>query len=182
MSNQIEQIRAEIKRRNLANYCGTAEQYEEELFAILDTIEAEKKEHPVPADVQEAADKAAEKAAYKHYPNSPSSGQFGTGDYQPEEDNSLDREVFVKGFKAGLAYERERLASCPTIKGWMARDGYGSLAFSNMKPSRIKLWKLWKVSSDTPAVVLPSTLSPSLRWEDEPREVELLIIIKEEGK
>lgn len=63
----------------------------------------------VPADVQEAADKAAEKAAYKHYPNSPSSGQFGTGDYQPEEDNSLDREVFVKGFKAGIAYERERL-------------------------------------------------------------------------
>lgn len=34
----IETIRAEIKRRNLANYCGTAEQYEEELFAILDTL------------------------------------------------------------------------------------------------------------------------------------------------
>ena len=54
MSNQIEQIRAEVERRNLANYCGTAEQYEEELFAILDTIEAEEKEHPVPDDVQEA--------------------------------------------------------------------------------------------------------------------------------
>lgn len=33
-----DQIRAEIERRNLANYCGTAEQYEEELFAILDTL------------------------------------------------------------------------------------------------------------------------------------------------
>lgn len=36
--NIKETIRAEIERRNLANYCGTAEQYEEEFFAILDTI------------------------------------------------------------------------------------------------------------------------------------------------
>lgn len=34
-----ETIRTEIERRNLANYCGTAEQYEEELFAILDSIQ-----------------------------------------------------------------------------------------------------------------------------------------------
>ena len=37
--NTIDKIRAEIERRNLANYCGTAEQYEEELFSILDTLE-----------------------------------------------------------------------------------------------------------------------------------------------
>lgn len=47
----IEKIRAEIERRNLANYCGTAEQYEEELFAILDTLP----EQPVEG-LEEAAD------------------------------------------------------------------------------------------------------------------------------
>ena len=86
MSNQIEQIRAEIERRNLANYCGTAEQYEEELFAILDTIEAEKKEHPVPADVQEAA---------KAYSASVSNGH-----------HFRDLET---GYAAGMLAERERL-------------------------------------------------------------------------
>ena len=86
MSNQIEQIRAEIGRRNLANYCGTAEQYEEELFAILDTIEAEEKAHPVPSDVQEAAEKAA-----LHY------------------DMGTDGVAYQDGYKDGMLAERERL-------------------------------------------------------------------------
>ena len=77
---------------------------------------------------------------------------------------------------------REELRSCPAIKGWIARDGHGSLVFSREKPSRLEWcgWKLWRISRGTPAVVLPNAQFPSLRWEDEPREVE--IIIKEVEK
>ena len=58
MSNIKELIRREIERRNLANYCGTAEQYEEELFAFLDTLLDE----PVTDchDLKEAAEKYAD--------------------------------------------------------------------------------------------------------------------------
>lgn len=58
--NTIDKIRAEIERRNLANYCGTAEQYEEELFAILDTLE-----EPVSEDLEDCLElnEAAEKFA-----------------------------------------------------------------------------------------------------------------------
>lgn len=67
-----------------------------------------------------------------------------------------------------------------TIKGWVARDGHGALVFSNEKPSRLEWcgWKLWKISRGTPAVVLPNTFLPSLRWEDEPIEVEIIIKTK----
>ena len=72
---------------------------------------------------------AANIASYKYYPDSPSTGQFGTGDYQPEEDNSMDREVFVKGFKEGIAWERERLMkelrNSTIEEGYMARDEKG---------------------------------------------------------
>lgn len=95
MSNQIEQIRAEIERRNLANYCGTAEQYEEELFAILDTIEAEEKEHPIPSDIQE------DKAAMDHYLNLPNSSYGEGGNLLPRSINDA--------FKAGAEWQRERL-------------------------------------------------------------------------
>ena len=64
-----------------------------------------------------------------------------------------------------------------TIKGWVARDGHGALVFSNEKPSRLEWcgWKLWKISRGTPAVVLPNTFLPSLRWEDEPIPVRVII-------
>lgn len=161
MSNQIEQIRAEIERRNLANYCGTAEQYEEELFAILDTIEAEEKEHPIPSDVQEAADEAAEMAARRAYPY-----EGGTkGDIC-----EASIPIFCKGFKAGVAWERERLASCPTIKGWVARDATGDAYFyPYFRPTRDK--SCWFGMT---GVFLKGDLFPSLRWEDEPKEVEII--------
>ena len=89
MSNQVEQIRAEVERRNLANYCGTAEQYEEELFAILDTIEAEEKEHPIPEDIQEAADK------YIGHPY--------------EVDEGVEVSMRREAYAAGILAERERL-------------------------------------------------------------------------
>ena len=87
------------------------------------------------------------------------------------------KEKFRHFYAAGMLAERERLASFPTIKGWVARDGHGSLVFSNEKPSRLEWcgWKLWKISRDTPAVVLPNSLFPALRWEDEPKPVRVII-------
>ena len=84
-------------------------------------------------------------------------------------------------FADGMLAERERLASCPTIKGWVARDGHGSLVFSNEKPSRVVWcgWNLWKVSRGTPAVVLPNSIYSALRWEDEPIEVEIIVKTKQ---
>lgn len=76
-----------------------------------------------------------------------------------------------------LEYIEQQPAPASTIKGWIARDGHGSLVFSNEKPSRLEWcgWKLWKISRDTPAVVLPNTFLPSLRWEDEPKPVRVII-------
>lgn len=37
-----DRLKAEIERRNLTNYCGTAEQYEEELFAIIGSLQQER--------------------------------------------------------------------------------------------------------------------------------------------
>lgn len=84
-----------------------------------------------------------------------------------------------------LEYIEQQHADAATIKGWIARDGHGSLVFSNEKPSRLEWcgWKLWKISRGTPAVVLPNSLFPSLRWEDEPKPVRVIFEeIKEVGK
>lgn len=112
---------------------------------------------PIPSDVQEAADK------YIGHPYEVAEGV----------EVSMRREAYA----AGMLAERERMASCPTIKGWVARDGHGALVFSNEKPSRVVWcgWNLWKVSRGTPAVVLPNSLLPSLRWEDEPKPVRVII-------
>lgn len=100
-----------------------------------------------------------------------------------------DYDEYADGIGVGLASalriidEVEKEHPTPaedTIKGWVARDGHGALVFSNEKPSRLEWcgWKLWKISRGTPAVVLPNTFLPSLRWEDEPIEVEIIIKTK----
>ena len=90
---------------------------------------------------------------------------------------------FVNSLRADLtATTAENTEAAPgaplaTIKGWIGRDGHGSLVFSNEKPSRLEWcgWKLWKISRGTPAVVLPNTIFPALRWEDEPKPVRVII-------
>ena len=123
---------------------------------------------PVPADIEREMQEIAELAPCCDFCHSA---------------DILDRQEWCKEkfrhfYAAGMLAERERLASCPTIKVWMARDGHGSLAFSSKKPSRLELWKLWKVASETPAIFLPNTLFPDLRWEAEPREVEIMVKLK----
>ena len=83
---------------------------------------------------------------------------------------------FVRSLRAELAAQAQP-APADTFKGWVARDGHGSLVFSNEKPSRLEWcgWKLWKVSRGTPAVVLPNSIYSALRWEDEPIEVEIIV-------
>lgn len=164
---------------------------------------------PVPTDVQGAVDKAARDYATFALRNRigiPPDEAFKAGiayererqekeaAYFPEYDSIVNKVFGAGNLESWELDEAKRLvslakaellkdlASGPTIKGWISRDGHGSLVFSNEKPSRLEWcgWKLWKISRDTPAVVLPNSLFPSLRWEDEPREIE--IIIKEVGK
>lgn len=150
MSKQIEQIRAEIERD------------------MLDQVTR------APYDVPEEAKKYADEQLAGHNRELAESGH--TRHFKMGYVCFAGYEIEA-AFAAGMLAERERMASCPTIKGWVARDGHGALVFSNEKPSRLEWcgWKLWKISRGTPAVVLPNTFLPSLRWEDEPREVEIIV-------
>lgn len=77
-------------------------------------------------------------------------------------------------FAEGMLAERERMASCPTIKGWVARDEKGD----------VYLYPYYRPTRDTSCwfglmgFFLKGDPFPSLRWEDEPIEVEQLIIRK----
>ena len=57
---------------------------------------------PVSEELEEAADKYAEES----YPDEPSSGQFGTGDYDLYVDMSVQREVAKEDFKAGAKWQK----------------------------------------------------------------------------
>lgn len=69
-----------------------------------------------------------------------------------------------------------------TIEGWVARDKRGYIFLSYGKPRRTtnSSCNFW-VRREGETYELPNTLFPSLRWEDEPIEVELPIIIKKEN-
>ena len=178
MSTFIEEIRAGVKRlidQNAENPKGNeaeSDVYEYALCDVLSIIDEVEKEHPVPADIEREMKEAAE--------NAPCCDFCHESDIRDREE--WCKEKFGHFYAAGMLAEREQLASLPTIKGYVARDGHGSLEFSSEKPSRLEWcgWKLWKITRGTPVVVLPNTLFPDLRWEDEPREVE--IIIKEVEK
>ena len=59
----------------------------------------------VPSDLDEAAGKYAN----REYPNEPSCGQWGTGDYEPPVDMEYPREIAKDSFKAGAEWMAERL-------------------------------------------------------------------------
>ncbi len=114
----------------------------------------------------EDEDEAAEMAARRAYPY-----EGGTkGDIC-----EASIPIFCKGFKAGIAYERERLSSCPTIKGWVAREPYGEIVVFSDKPTHDDEGWIGPVLA-----YRGEDEFPDLRWGDEPREVELPIIIKKE--
>ena len=149
MSKQIEQIRAEVERRISKNTFGAKLELID-ILAWLDQLPAQ----PIPSDVQKAADK------YIGYP--------------PEVDEGVSTSLRRDAYAAGMLAERERLASCPTIKGWVARDGNGdAYLYPYYRPTRDK--RMWFGMT---GFFLKCDPFPSLRWEDEPIEVELPIIRK----
>ena len=82
----------------------------------------------------------------------------------------------------------------PKIKGWVARDGepkFGKLLLFGAKPirgaKRDNTELNWVLSKNIPANfnvwALPNEMFSELKWEDEPIEVELsIILIKNEEK
>ena len=82
--------------------------------------------------------------------------------------------------------DRKELASCPTIKGWVARDSspvnaqdlnIGKLKIWPKVPYRNKVGLFWMPNfpQDFAIMMLPSDLIPDLRWEDEPIPVRVII-------
>ena len=61
----------------------------------------------------------------------------------------------------------------PAIKGWVARDKCGELYFFKEKPIRGE--KMWNTEDFCAFMPFPQGNLPALRWEDEPREVEIII-------
>lgn len=59
--------------------------------------------------ITEELEEAANKYAVESYPDEPSIGQFGTGDYEPYVDMSGQRECAVEDFKAGVEWQREQM-------------------------------------------------------------------------
>ena len=90
------------------------------------------------------------------------------------------KEKFHHFFAAGMLAERERLASGPTIKGWVARDENGQLWLYGQRPFRNG--RVWTTRNGCYFIrignTLFNTLLPSLRWEDDPREVEIIVKLK----
>lgn len=69
-------------------------------------------------------DKVAEEYANKEFPDEPSCGQFGTGDYEPPVDRSFLREIAKDSFKAGA--------------GCMAGQGYTKEGIA--RPDDCEIW------------------------------------------
>ena len=111
----------------------------------------------VPADVQEAANQ------YIGYP--------------PEVDEGVSTSLRRQAFADGMLDERERLASCPAIKGWVARDENGQLWLYGQRPFRNET--VWTTSNGRYFLRIDNTLFHSLRWEDEPIEVEIIVKTKQ---
>lgn len=56
-------------------------------------------------------DEVAEKYANKEFPDEPSCGQWGTGDYEPPVDMEYPREIAKNAFKDGAEWHKEQMMS-----------------------------------------------------------------------
>lgn len=109
----------------------------------------------------EIYDKAYEKYPVKMAPDDDTMGFTST------DVNEAARMAYIEAYK--------EISALPTIKGWVARDMNGNITLYENKPFRDgEIWRgcSWKSS------MIYDILLPGIKWEDEPIEVELLIIRK----
>ena len=68
------------------------------VLSLIDSLQQERPSLPPNLD------ETAEKYAQKEYPDEPSCGQWGTGDYEPPVDMEYPREIAKDAFKAGAEW------------------------------------------------------------------------------
>jgi len=107
----------------------------------------------------------------------------------PEEINKKAYEkypILTRGHGIDLNYGKremyieflQEISALPTIKGWVARDGDGTLYLYIRPPYRDKNYDWWHPIAGRDKLAIDISLFPELRYEDEPIEVELPIIRK----
>ena len=118
--------------------------------------------------------KEINKKAYGRYPVKmvPDDDTMG---FTSTDVNEVTRMGYIEAYK--------EISALPTIKGWIARDRYGDLYFyPYYKPKRYGDY--WFGSTGVFLRIASyreiGDYFPSIRWEDEPIEVELPIVIKKE--
>lgn len=103
-----------------------------------------------------------------------------------EEINKKAKEAFLDGvdnerdtamLRLGYETAYKEISALPTIKGWVARNRFGSLGIfhGEQVPRKDKEDGFWYVLGED---YIDNTIFPDLRWEDEPREVEIIIKTK----
>ena len=102
-----------------------------------------------------------EKKAYEKYPR--------WMDNNPDESCDLNEDKRNAYIEACMEYE-----SLPKVRGWVARDKYGSLNLFGDKPTRFEDDTFGNIKGSG-MIFLNDELLPEVTWESEPVEVELLI-------
>ena len=170
MSNQIEQIPAEIEREmqeiaELApccDFCHASDIEDREEWC------KEKFRHFFIAGLRTERERQMKEAAYFPEYDSIVNKVFGAGNLESWELDAAKR--LVRLAKDELLKD---LASGPTIKGWVARDEDGALSFFGSKPYRN--FGNWLAET---CIKLNRKLFPALKMKNGPMKVELLIIRK----
>lgn len=108
------------------------------------------------------------KKAYEKYPVWMDTWYDCYGNSEEIDLNEKARNAYIEAYK--------EISALPTIKGWVARDKEGDLYVFRERPERTK--DAWYGTAVLFICERNNPYFPSLRWEDEPIEVELPIIRK----
>lgn len=90
---------------------GTCTKWYDAYKGAMIALEKLEKQKPAgePEEPDKSLDEAGEKYANKEYPDEPSCGQWGTGDYEPPVDMEYPREVAKDAFIVGAKWQKEQL-------------------------------------------------------------------------
>ena len=81
---------------------------------------------------------------------------------------------YINSSRQGYIKACEEYESLPKVRGWVARDKYGSLNLFGDKPTRFEDDTFGNIKGSG-MIFLNDELLPEVTWESEPVEVELLI-------